>query len=79
MRVILDLLPSATNHVAGTVMAQGTNAQLRFDGWLELMRLLETIKPTPADFAEPSNPSDPWPDAPTALSNGWPAKQVDGP
>jgi hypothetical protein len=51
MRVTLDLLPSATDHVAGTLLTDTARAPVPFDGWLELMRLLEAVRCNPSDPA----------------------------
>jgi len=48
MRVILDLLPSPADRVTGTLITEGAGAPVPFDGWLELMRLLETVRSDPS-------------------------------
>ena len=51
MRVTLDLLPSATDHVTGTLLTDNASAPMPFDGWLELMRLLEAVQSNSTDPA----------------------------
>ena len=43
MRVILDLDSSATDRPTGTLIHEGKAEPATFDGWLDLMRLLEPI------------------------------------
>jgi len=60
MRVILDLSPSASDHVVGTVSCDQFAAPMPFEGWLDLMRLLETITTEP----DPRSPLDRTPHKP---------------
>jgi hypothetical protein len=43
MRVTLDLADNSTDRLAGTIKAAGQTQPIAFDGWLDLMRLLESI------------------------------------
>jgi hypothetical protein len=43
VRVILDLDSSATDRPTGTLIHDGKPESASFDGWLDLMRLLEPI------------------------------------
>jgi hypothetical protein len=52
VRVSLDLLPTPAARVAGTLTSERDDAPIPFDGWLDLMRLLEAIA------GEPLAPTD---------------------
>jgi hypothetical protein len=43
VRVTLDLDTSATDRPTGTLTHEGKGEPVAFDGWLDLMRLLEPI------------------------------------
>jgi hypothetical protein len=43
VRLILDLDTSATDRPTGTLAHEGKAEPVTFDGWLDLMRLLEPI------------------------------------
>jgi hypothetical protein len=67
MRVILNLLPSTAERIAGTLVTEWPGAPMPFDGWLELMRLLETVGSDPSsspDFTSKSDSCGPWPTTP---------------
>ena len=46
--MILNLLPAPADRVTGTLITEGASAPVPFDGWLELMRLLETVRSDPS-------------------------------
>ena len=71
MRVILELLPSGTGRVTGTLRTDWANPPVPFDGWLELMRLLEAVPLDPSDstiLGDPHQPSFALPDSRSAES-----------
>lgn len=53
MRLILDVRRRATEPVIGSLTTDRSDEPMRFEGWLDLMRLLETV------IAEPVAPSPP--------------------
>lgn len=64
MRLIVDVPDSAAERFTGTVSVEQTPAVV-FDGWLDLMRLVESAwaeVPPPAHFAYITDDSDPDPD-----------------
>lgn len=54
MHLTLDLDTSATDRLSGTVTHDGQAEPVPFDGWLDLMRLLELI----AQFARARPPTE---------------------
>jgi hypothetical protein len=57
MRIVLDL-DSDASRIAGTLTADPRNDGCAFDGWLELMRMLERILAEQSD-ASPRQASNP--------------------
>ncbi len=59
MRVTLHLVDSAPDHLAGTLTCATRDRPVAFDGWLDLMRLLEAVTAdAPSRHTDGSQSSD---------------------